>query len=284
MKAKLMILLLVMISLHTIAQEKLLGTINRGDLEKNSFEKWFVSGYDSYKVHKSLMKEIKNDIKEYEIKVFLGTWCGDSKREVPHFLKIVDQAKFPKSQLQLICLDKNKEAYKQSPTKEEKGLNIHRVPTFVFYKDGKEVNRIVEKPISSLERDIVKIVKEEKYNANYTVVSILEQQFSKHSIEELRVIEQQMLFLVTEYSKGSKELNTYGYVKLRAGDIEKALYIFELNNKAYPLNKNTFDSLGEAYFETNQYNKAKECYEQVLAMNPNDKEAIKMLVKVNDKL
>lgn len=44
-----------------------------------------------------------------------------------------------------------------SPNKDEQGLNIHRVPTFIIYKEGKEVNRIVEFHIESFEKNLLKI-------------------------------------------------------------------------------------------------------------------------------
>ena len=45
----------------------------------------------------------------------------------------------------------------------EKGLNIIKVPTLIFYKDGKELNRFVEFSIVSLKEDIRKIVSGEEY-------------------------------------------------------------------------------------------------------------------------
>ena len=34
--------------------------------------------------------------------VFLGTWCGDSKREVPRFLRIVDAAGISMDRITLV--------------------------------------------------------------------------------------------------------------------------------------------------------------------------------------
>ncbi len=48
---------------------------------------------------------------------------------------------------------------KTTPQKAEQGLNITNVPTFIFYKDGKEINRIVEYPIETLEKDMLKYFK-----------------------------------------------------------------------------------------------------------------------------
>ena len=100
----------------------------------------------------------------------------------------------------------------------------------------------------------------------------------------MQAMEKQFLFLATEYAKGSKELNTYGYVKLRAGELDKALYILELNNKAYPLNKNTFDSLGEGYYMAKRYSDAKTCYKKILELDPKNKSAKEMLTKIEAKL
>jgi len=76
----------------------------------------------------------------------MGTWCGDSKREVPRFIKVLEAANFPVDNLKIVAVDRRKEQYKKSPTGEEWGLSIKRVPTFIFYKNGKESNRIIESP------------------------------------------------------------------------------------------------------------------------------------------
>ena len=104
---------------------------------------------------------------EYDIKLFLGTWCGDSKRESPKLIKILETADFPMEQLEIVALDYRKGLYKTSPTGEEKGLNIIKVPTIIFFKDGKEVNRIVESPLETLEQDIAQIVFKKDYVPNY---------------------------------------------------------------------------------------------------------------------
>lgn len=143
-------------------KEKLLGQINRQGLTSNSFKNWFDKNYDNYTPNQQLVNTLKNSLKGYNIKLFLGTWCGDSKREVPQFYKVLDAANFPEDQLEVIAVDRTPEAYKKSPTGEEKGLNIIKVPTFIFYKDRKEVNRIVESPQTTLEQDL-KAILEGKY-------------------------------------------------------------------------------------------------------------------------
>jgi hypothetical protein len=46
-------------------------------------------------------------------------------------------------------------------------LNIFKVPTFIFYKDGKEIGRYVEYARVSLEKDILKIVSGLPYKHSY---------------------------------------------------------------------------------------------------------------------
>ena len=145
----------------------LLGKINLEGLQSEPYEAWFQSGFESYAVDKGMVALFKESLNGHYIKLFLGTWCGDSKREVPRFLKILEAAGFPSENIEIVALDRRKGKVKTSPTFEEKGLNIIRVPTMLFYKNGKEVNRIVESPIESLEEDILQIVLNRPYTPNY---------------------------------------------------------------------------------------------------------------------
>jgi len=47
----------------------------------------------------------------------------------------------------LIDLHGGKDYYKQGPNREEKGADIHRIPTFIFEKDLVEIGRIVKRPL-----------------------------------------------------------------------------------------------------------------------------------------
>jgi hypothetical protein len=38
------------------------------------------------------------------------------------------------------------------------GLNIEKVPTFIFYNDGKEIGRIIEEPKGDIGKSIVEIL------------------------------------------------------------------------------------------------------------------------------
>ena len=54
-----------------------------------------------------------------------------------------------------------------NPNEDEIKYNIINVPTFIFYRDGKEINRIVELTIESIEKDILKILDGTGYQNAY---------------------------------------------------------------------------------------------------------------------
>ena len=95
----------------------------------------------------------------------MGTWCSDSRENVPAFFKLMDHIKFRKRNIQLIGLDVDK----KNPNQDEIKYNIINVPTFIFFKDGKEINRIVELTIESIEKDILKILDGTGYQNAYYV-------------------------------------------------------------------------------------------------------------------
>ena len=134
------------------------GKINRIGLQQEPFGFWFNNGYEDYDVDKASLEKVKEALKGAEILLFMGTWCSDSQREVPHFFKILDQLGYDLSKLQLVALSNHPDHYKQSPQHEEEGWNIEYVPTIIFLKNGKELGRIVESPEQSLEKDMKKML------------------------------------------------------------------------------------------------------------------------------
>jgi len=148
-------------------QSFLVGEIDITGLSSKSYQSWYSTNQKAYTVANEIVTAMKDDLAKHQILIFMGTWCGDSKREVPRFIKILEAADFPIENLKIVGLDRRKEHYKKSPNGEEWGLQIKRVPTFIFYKNGKETNRIIESPIVSLEEDIKAIVSNTAYTPNY---------------------------------------------------------------------------------------------------------------------
>jgi len=141
----------------------LLGKANRKGFQMDAFKDWFNAGYESYSVESETVEKLKPLLKDVEITVFMGTWCEDSQRETPHFYKILDEANFDESKLTLITVSDEK----TTPQGFEDGKNITNVPTLIFYKNDKELGRIVEYPIESLEKDMLAILSGKDYKHAY---------------------------------------------------------------------------------------------------------------------
>jgi len=141
----------------------LTGIANKETFKDDAFKDWFNSRYDEYTTDKETISKLKTALEGYTIKGFMGSWCGDSKRETPHFYKILDESGFNQNDFELITVDRSK----KTPDNLQEGLNILRVPPFIFYKDGQEVGRYVEYPRETLEKDILKIVTKQPYKHSY---------------------------------------------------------------------------------------------------------------------
>jgi len=141
----------------------LVGISQKSDFQNGSFKTWFDSEYTDYTLDSKKVSAIKNNLDNITIKAFMGTWCGDSRREVPRFYKLLDQVVFKAKNFQMIALDRSK----QTPDNLQEGFDINYVPTFIFYKNNKEIGRIVESPIKTLEADFLTIITGKPYIPNY---------------------------------------------------------------------------------------------------------------------
>jgi hypothetical protein len=145
----------------------LLGKSTRERLAQAPFDSWYTKNYESYTVDSNAAARLKPLLKNKRFLLFMGTWCGDSRREVPRMYKVLDQCQINASRIQLINLNNSDTSYKQSPGHEEQGLNIRRVPTLLIFEKDREVGRIVESPVTSLEKDMLAIVSGQPYEHRY---------------------------------------------------------------------------------------------------------------------
>ncbi|MGB3773776.1 MAG: thioredoxin family protein [Leeuwenhoekiella sp.] len=140
----------------------LVGKIEREQLEDGEYNEWFKPRYEAYEVSDIDAKSLTNLMSGVDVTIVMGTWCPDSRREVPNFYKIMDNLNLS-STIELIAVDRSK----ITPQGFTSGLKIQRVPTFIFTKDNTELGRIVEYPIESLEKDMIKILSGEDYSHAY---------------------------------------------------------------------------------------------------------------------
>lgn len=143
--------------------EMLLGPIDRNGLQMEPFKSWYVENDSLHTVDTTLVANIKPLLKSLKIKVFMGSWCEDSQKLVPALFKVLDAASFNYTNLEMIAVDHDK----KTPDGLENGYDIEYVPTVIISENGKELNRIVEYEIETLEKDIFKIVNKEPYKNVY---------------------------------------------------------------------------------------------------------------------
>ena len=135
----------------SLNKEILYGYCDRSGLEKGEFGKLFEEYYQIYQPDQGVINQLKQKKEGIDILIVLGTWCSDSQEQVPKFFKILDKIRFDKKNLQLICVNSDKEA----PEGETADYNIQKVPTFIIFRKGREIGRIVETPYTSLEKDLL---------------------------------------------------------------------------------------------------------------------------------
>ena len=141
----------------------LVGIATKNNFLQEPYNDWFTANYNDYNLDATIIEKLKPHLKKVTIKAFMGTWCGDSKEQTPIFYKILDATNFNYDNLKLIAVNRSK----STPDNLQEGFNIERVPTFIFYKEGKEIGRFVEFTQESVETDMLKIVSGEPYKHSY---------------------------------------------------------------------------------------------------------------------
>lgn len=141
----------------------LIGKSNRKGLQMDVFKDWYNLGYENYTPDSEILTKLKPLLEDVSITIFMGTWCSDSQRDVPHLYKILDEVNFDENKLILINVSEDK----TTPEGIEKTYDVFNVPTIIFYKNKKELGRIVEYPIHTLEKDMLAILSGEDYKHAY---------------------------------------------------------------------------------------------------------------------
>ena len=113
-----------------------------------------------------IVGEIAGAIQGVEITVLLGTWCSDSRREIPRLWKILDGIGYPAEEMTLYAVGSSRFTDEMPippdlldwSTRIKERYGVERVATIILYRDGEEIGRIVETPRTTLEGDLLGIV------------------------------------------------------------------------------------------------------------------------------
>ncbi len=111
----------------------------------------------AYQPRESLLALLGSARLRYGIVAVMGTWCSDSREQIPRLLAVLDALGrgSPFESVTLVGVDRSKAV---DPRLFPYGP-VDRVPTIVITVEGSEIGRIVETPTSgSIEEDVARIL------------------------------------------------------------------------------------------------------------------------------
>ena len=132
----------------------LFGFCTREAFQDTNFSWWFNSEYNNYEVDSISLEGLKAVANDYSVLIFMGTWCSDSRREVPRLFKIFDWLGMSEKSIAIFCVGRDKIVGDDVVD----DMEIELVPTLIFYHQGDEIGRIIEVPDESLEIDMKEII------------------------------------------------------------------------------------------------------------------------------
>lgn len=138
-------------------EEILIGLCNRAGFQQGQYKEWFDEEYGYYNTIRQikLLDSLKGKMDSIKMIVVLGTWCSDSRLQFPRMMGMLDYIGFSEKNQTIICVDRMKKTLSDNID----SLKVLLVPSFIFYKNSKEIGRITESPAESLEADLYKIIR-----------------------------------------------------------------------------------------------------------------------------
>ncbi len=244
------------------------GQCSINELGQAPYASWFNTGFDSYIPDPSVIDALKKiSYKELTIEIFFGSWCGDSKREVPRLVKVLSSVSVPEKQIKLIGVGGTDSIYKRSPNGEDKGKGVYRVPTFIIYKAGKELGRINEFPVYTFERDLLAIISGKAYTPNYASFTLIHQWELEGVLIHPHTNVRSLAAMLRPLVESEYLLNSVGNLFVMQNKIKEALSIYKANYMLYPESGIAVASLGKGFLKNGEVKTAIEYLEYALQVN-----------------
>jgi thiol-disulfide isomerase/thioredoxin len=140
------------------ATEIITGEFPKSLLENARVFPWFTSGFHDYQPDSAAIAMLHVVAPKLHVMIFCGTWCPDTKHELPRFFKVANEAGIPDSLITLYGVDRTKHSADGMTDR----FDIINVPTFIFTLHGKEIGRIVERADESVEKDLAAMLKKSR--------------------------------------------------------------------------------------------------------------------------
>lgn len=119
---------------------------------------WDLDSINKYKPDTLNCEKIQSKFIEdnFKLLIIAGSWCGDTKSELPKLLKVLNVCNISSDDYLLIGVGRDKIIKADISDK----IMVERVPTVIILKNDEEIGRIVEYPELSWEHDIAIILGE----------------------------------------------------------------------------------------------------------------------------
>ena len=135
----------------TMNKQVLIGKVN---LSAFSDSAWFKDQDPLDSLGNVCKIQIDSFSQNINIKVYFGSWCSDSHHWLPYSVKLLGGTNLF-NRVEFIGLPKDL-IMRDSIAPE---MSITRVPTFIFYRNEKEVGRIIENPEGHFASDLINILR-----------------------------------------------------------------------------------------------------------------------------
>lgn len=167
----LFLILLFAVNINVMAQQKLYdvskdsangslvfnGIITMDDVISEPSFTWMKTGVEQYKPDEKYLGYLSQNMPNYTLVVFIGTWCDDSHYWLPKLAKVLQAVNYPLIKLKMYGVNRAK----TTKFGEQANFGITFVPTIIILKDGAELGRITESPKNGLEFDMQEILHNE---------------------------------------------------------------------------------------------------------------------------
>lgn len=114
----------------------------------------YVFASKSYTPDAKAMAALSKVGTDTQIELFFGSWCSHCQHWVPRLMHVIDDAKNPHIQVNVHAMSEDQ----SQPEDSIRQYDVSKTPTFVIVQNGKELGRIEEEPLVSVEADLVRIL------------------------------------------------------------------------------------------------------------------------------
>jgi hypothetical protein len=134
------------------SKKVLKGRIEMKTLMNDSDFAWFYTGVNNYHPNENMLNYIKDNRGAFNVVAVAGTWDDQSRKLLPALYKIMILAGSPDEQVLTYGADEKLQ------TGAPQDYKVKRLPTFILFRDGKEIGRISGDVGETLESDMAKIL------------------------------------------------------------------------------------------------------------------------------